>query len=208
MKRFVLATAGLAVAGLLATACGGQDAAAGHDAPAMPSMSSSPTGSAPSSPTGTSAGHNDQDAMFATMMIPHHRQAVEMAEPAAKRASSAEVKRLAEQIMAAQEPEIKTMSGWLSRWGLQVPKGDMPSMHHGMEGMMSDDDMKNLEGLSGRAFDKAFLEMMIKHHEGAVTMAEQERSAGAYAPAKEMADAIVAGQTSEITRMKQLLRAG
>ncbi|WP_433498815.1 DUF305 domain-containing protein [Sphaerimonospora sp. CA-214678] len=202
MKRLAIPSAVLATAGLLITACGSTDSAA-HD---MSSMSSTPPASSAPAPATTAADHNDQDVMFAQMMIPHHRQAVDMAKMAAKQASSPQVKELAGQIEAAQDPEIQTMSGWLTSWGMQVPSEDAMPMDHGMPGMMSEQDMKKLEGLSGAAFDKAFLEMMIKHHEGAVVMAKDEQSKGVYEPAKQLADSIISSQSAEITKMKQLLQ--
>ncbi|WP_248965624.1 DUF305 domain-containing protein [Sphaerisporangium perillae] len=211
MKRLIIASTALAAAGLLATGCGGQETASGHGQQAggdhgmssMASPTATPAGSSAGSP---SADHNDQDVMFAQMMIPHHRQAIDMAKLADSRASSPEVKQLAKQIEAAQEPEITTMSGWLTAWSMQVPGYDMSSMGHGMDGMMSADEMKELDDSSGSAFDKAFLTMMIKHHEGAVSMAKKEQSSGAFPPAHEMAAAIVTSQTAEIGTMKQLLR--
>ncbi|MEO3809201.1 DUF305 domain-containing protein [Sphaerisporangium sp. B11E5] len=211
MNRLVIASAALAVAGLLTTGCGGQASGSGHgqQAGGTHGMSSTASPSAPptSGATGTTvADHNEQDVMFAQMMIPHHRQAIDMAKLADSRASSPDVKQLAEQIEAAQEPEITTMSGWLTAWNMKVPDDDMSSMGHGTEGMMSADDMKELEDLSGSAFDKAFLTMMIEHHEGAVAMAEKERDSGAYAPARELAATIVTSQTAEIGTMKQMLQ--
>ncbi|MET8158294.1 DUF305 domain-containing protein [Sphaerisporangium sp. NPDC005289] len=210
MKRLVIASAALAAAGLLATGCGGQEEGSGHGRQAdgshgMSSMAS-PAATPASAATGTtSADHNKQDVMFAQMMIPHHRQAIDMAKLAGSRAADPDVKQLAKQIEAAQEPEITTMSGWLTAWNMKVPDDAMPSMGHGMDGMMSADDMKELEELSGSAFDKAFLTMMIDHHEGAIVMAEKEQSSGAYPPAKELAGAIVTSQTAEIGTMKQML---
>ncbi len=201
MKRQIIPSAVLAAAGLLISACGSTDAATHY----MSSMSPAPaTSSAPAASAATD--HNDQDVMFAQMMIPHHRQALDMAKLAETRASSAEVKKLAKQIEAAQDPEIQTMSGWLTSWSVQVPGEDDMHMDHGMPGMMSGEDMKKLEGLSGAAFDKAFLKMMIQHHEGAITMAEAQESNGAYEPAKQLAASIIAGQSAEITTMKKLLQ--
>ncbi|NAS24501.1 DUF305 domain-containing protein [Herbidospora sp. NEAU-GS84] len=156
----------------------------------------------------TPMDHNAADVAFAQGMIPHHRQAVAMSELAATRAASAEVKELATEISEAQQPEIDTMSGWLTMWGQPVPQ-DMPGMdhsgHEGMPGMMTPEEMNDLAGSSGKAFDTAFLEMMIKHHEGAVTMARAELSAGFYPPAKSMAETIIATQSAEIAHMKELL---
>lgn len=153
-----------------------------------------------SSPPAT--GHDAQDVTFAQMMIPHHRQATTMADLAATRASSSEVKRLATQIKNAQQPEIEKMTGWLKDWGASTsPPGGMHT-----PGMMSEQDMKKLEALSGRSFDKMFLQMMIKHHKGAVTMAKTEQEQGANPDAKALASSIVASQSAEITRMQNLLK--
>ncbi|MEU6428526.1 DUF305 domain-containing protein [Microbispora sp. NPDC046973] len=206
MKRLAVPAA-LLGAGLLVNACGSTDTAA-HDMSATSSMSAMPAES-PAPATSPAAYHNDRDIWFAQMMIPHHRQALEMAKLAEDRAAGGKVKELAKQIEAAQDPEIQTMTGWLESWGVQVPDEDgmpMDHMDHGMPGMMSGEDMKKLEGLKGAAFDKAFLTMMIQHHEGAITMAKEEQGAGVYEPAKQMADAIIAGQSAEISTMRKLLQ--
>ncbi|MEV4002768.1 DUF305 domain-containing protein [Actinomadura sp. NPDC049753] len=218
MKRaFALITVpALAIA---LAACGdGDGGSTGHSMPAhsMPAHSmpahSMPAHSAPAG--GAQAGpHNGQDVMFAQMMIPHHRQAIEMADLAATRASSAEVKTLAADIKKAQGPEIQQLGAWLKSWGTPVPSPGttgMGGMHHGgtdgMDGMMSEKDMKELEAAKGAAFDKAFLEMMIEHHEGAVAMAKAEQSSGQFPPAKQMAANIVSSQTAEIAKMRSLLK--
>ncbi|MFG3072008.1 DUF305 domain-containing protein [[Kitasatospora] papulosa] len=149
------------------------------------------------------------DVAFAKGMIPHHRQAVEMADLASSRAQSTQVKTLAGEIKKAQAPEIKTLSGWLTSWGEEVPaEGVMDHSMHGMDGMMTGEDMDSLKKSSGKAFDTAFLEMMIKHHEGAVDMAKTEKADGSFPDAKKMADAIITSQTAEISRMNSLLGTG
>ncbi|MEU1892348.1 DUF305 domain-containing protein [Streptomyces pristinaespiralis] len=107
----------------------------------------------------------------------------------------------------AQDPEIRTLSGWLDSWGEDVPEEDEGGEHagHAMSGMMTPEEMAELEKASGEAFDTAFLEMMIKHHEGAVEMARTEQADGSYRPAKDMAGDIVTSQSAEITRMNELL---
>ena len=147
--------------------------------------------------------HNSQDVMFAQMMIPHHRQAVVMADEAATRASSPQVKSLAAKIENAQQPQIDTMTGWLQAWGepTRPPRG-----MHMAEGMMSEQDMKNLESLSGRPFDRMFLQMMIKHHQGAISMAETEKEQGADPDAKALAASIISSQSTEIAKMRSLLK--
>ncbi|WP_327265880.1 DUF305 domain-containing protein [Streptomyces sp. NBC_01232] len=199
LVRRTTAVGAVATAALVLAACGSNDSPAGHGGHA----SASPSASA----SAAQGQHNAADAAFAKGMIPHHRQAVEMADLAPTRADSAEVKQLAEEIKKAQDPEIKTLSGWLASWGEQVPaEGAMDhSMHGAGGGMMTAEEMENLKNASGKAFDTAFMELMIKHHEGAVAMAKTEQKDGSYQPAKDMADAIVTSQTAEITRMNGLL---
>lgn len=192
----------LLTAGLLAGTGGSYGSAASAATPSSPGVLA-----APGDPTPTpTADHNEQDVMFARMMIPHHRQAVEMGKLAEDRAADARVVRLARRIEAAQAPEIRTMSGWLTAWGEQVPGESPAPAHHAMPGMMSPEDMRRLEGLSGRDFDRAFLTMMIRHHEGAVTMARDELSGGTYEPARRLAESIISSQSAEIKEMKSLLR--
>jgi uncharacterized protein (DUF305 family) len=192
-----LAVTGTAlVAGFVLTACGGD--AGGHGTmPGMATGGAAPTGSA-------GAAFNEADVAFVGHMIVHHQQAVEMSTLAETRAGSGEVKKLSAQIKAAQAPEIETMGGWLKSWG-QPAAQDMKMGHDAMPGMMSDKDMKALEGMSGTEFDKEFLKMMIAHHEGAIEMAKEETSGGASAEAKALAAQIGTTQQAEIDSMKQLL---
>ncbi|GGX41996.1 DUF305 domain-containing protein [Streptomyces chryseus] len=198
--RRLAAAAAAATAAVVLAACGGNDSSAGHDGH---DRTSSPSTSAPAE----QGEQNAADVTFAKGMIPHHRQAVEMAELAETRAQSAEVKKLAAEIKKAQDPEIKTLSGWLTSWGEDVPKEDESAEHggHSMSGMMTPEEMDKLEKSSGKAFDTAFMEMMIKHHEGAIEMAKTEQADGAYQPAKDMASDIIASQSAEIERMNKLL---
>lgn len=164
---------------------------------------------------GSAAGeHNEADVTFAQQMIPHHEQAVEMAQMAASRAESEEVKELAADIEAAQGPEIETMTGWLEDWDEELPGDDMAGMDHGggdmsgddsMAGMMSPEDMGELEAASGLDFDQMFLTMMIEHHQGAIEMARTEQSDGEYADAIALAEEIESAQTEEIVVMEDLL---
>ena len=197
-------------AALTLAACGSSDHS-GTDHQDLPSV----TGSASVSAPAAGADHNAADIAFASDMIPHHQQAVEMADLAAQRASNAQVKGLAAAIKAAQDPEIQTMSGWLSQWGQPVPSDtdghDMADMSHGdgatMEGMMTDEEMQQLTAASGADFDRLWLELMIKHHQGAVTMATTATTDGKSAEATALAQAIVAAQKAEIQTMQQLLPA-
>ncbi|MGI5376870.1 DUF305 domain-containing protein [Streptomyces sp. CA-251387] len=207
VRRAALAVTA-ATAALVLAACGGDNGGSDSGAAAKESA----TSSADSTAGASADAHNDQDVSFAQGMIPHHQQAVEMAEMAADRASSAQVKDLAARIRKAQDPEIETMSGWLKAWGEDVPLA-MPGMDHsgghsggsGMAGMMDQKDMDELMKASGKAFDTMFLTMMVEHHEGAVEMATTEKEKGQYGPATDLADAIITAQTAEIQEMNKLL---
>lgn len=153
---------------------------------------------------GETAKANQADIAFAQDMIPHHEQAIEMATLAATRAKDQEVSKLAEQIEGAQDPEIKTMTGWLEEWG--APTGmDHGDMGGDMPGMMPDEDMAELAKATGATFDRMFLEMMIKHHEGAIEMSETELKDGQNADAKKLAQEIIDAQQAEIDTMNDLL---
>ena len=155
------------------------------------------------------AAFNATDVAFAQGMIPHHEQAIEMADMAAEQASSSEVIALATQIKAAQGPETDQLTAWLAEWGQDGADGAM-NMGGGsdtmmMDGMMSDSDMNMMSEASGARFDQMFVSMMLTHHRGAVAMAEQEIADGKYAPAITMARSIVDSQTAEIDQMNRLM---
>ncbi|MDQ1032129.1 uncharacterized protein (DUF305 family) [Streptomyces umbrinus] len=203
VRRTALSVTAGAAAFLLA-ACGSDSGSGGHDMGSMES-DSSPTATA----SAKAGDHNDADVDFSKEMIQHHRQAVDMAELAADRASSQEVKDLATKVKGAQDPEIETMSGWLTSWGEDVPEEMSGAMDHDMSsampGMMSGKDMDKLEKASGAEFDTMFLTMMVEHHEGAVEMAETEKADGTYGPATKLAGAVVTAQTAEIKQMNKML---
>lgn len=160
------------------------------------------------------AGFSQRDLMFAEMMIPHHEQAVEMSQLAASRTSNAEVLSLAKQIEAAQAPEITQMQSWIdssgasagSDGGMGMGLEGMDPMDHGMGmgGMLTDEQMTALENASGAEFEKLYLEGMIQHHEGAISMARMVTNSN-NAEAKKLGDAIVKTQTAEIEKMQQML---
>ncbi|MEV7460855.1 DUF305 domain-containing protein [Streptomyces rubiginosohelvolus] len=146
---------------------------------------------------------NSADFRYAQMMIEHHAQALVMTELAPERASQSTVKRLAERIAAGQKPEIGAMEGWLKRNG-----GDKRKQHHdhsGMPGMATEAQLKELRGAEGKAFDKLFLELMITHHQGAITMATEALTEGNDIFVEEMASDVVAQQTVEIDRMRGMM---
>ena len=136
--------------------------------------------------------------MFAAMMIPHHEQAIQMSELALLNSNEPEILALANEIKAAQGPEIEQMKSWGS---------SMMGSHAGHmmdEGMLSDDEMAQLKDTKGAEFDRLFLEGMIKHHQGEIEMADMIIDS-ANEEAALLGKNIVESQSAEIERMRQLL---
>ena len=209
-----VAAGGALALSLILSGCGGGSTTTAPASTGGATSAAAPSSASPA--TAVSAQHNDADVEFAQMMIPHHQQAIAMAEIAVDRAQRAEVTSLAEQIRTAQGPEITQLTGFLTAWGASVPAttgvsaGTNPSGMTGMNGptmpgMMTDAQMNELRTASGAAFDTMFLQMMIEHHRGAVTDAQREVDNGSSPEGTQLATKIVADQTAEIGRMQQLL---
>ena len=199
-RPIVLAVTGLTLAVFLA-ACG-----TSTDSDAQ-SMGADPGASSASDASGQTA-----NIAYAQLMIPHHQQAVEMADLALKYGSSAEVKQLATGIKAAQQPEIEQMSQWLQDWGapMTMPDshGDMAGMDMGgmsASGMMSEEDLAALADARGADFDRMWLQMMIAHHQGAIAMTQQVLDTTNDPQVTTLANAVISGQQAEIATMQQLL---
>ncbi len=141
----------------------------------------------------------ETETMFATMMIPHHQQAIDMSELALTNSDNQDVRKLAQQIIDAQAHEIKQMQTWIDGHGHEV-HGD-----HEMAGMASEEDMAKLATLESPEFDELFLNLMIVHHEGALEMVSMLDGTDK-AEAKELAQHIVEVQKAEIELMNQLLQ--
>ncbi|MCH8560763.1 DUF305 domain-containing protein [Nesterenkonia sp. DZ6] len=170
----------------------------------------------------TAAEYNEADVDYISGMIPHHRQAVHMSEMLLDKDDvEPEVEALAEDIREAQGPEIEQMESWLDAWGQEEAgpdQGDMGDMDHGdmgdgmdggtmqHEGMMSEEDLDQLEESTGSAASEMFLEQMIVHHEGAVSSAEQHLQDGANPEALELSEDIIDSQQAEIEQMEELLK--
>lgn len=163
---------------------------------------------------GTSAAseRNDADIAFAQGMIPHHAQAIEMSDVLlAKDGVDERVRALAEQVKAAQTPEIEHMTGWLADWDAAMPETGAPEaldhseMGHGAGGMMSEQDMAALSEADGPAASRLFLEQMIAHHRGAIDMAQAEVAEGRNQQAVELAQTVIDAQQAEIDEMEALL---
>ena len=166
--------------------------------------------------------HNDADVQFAGDMVQHHAQALEMVALTVGRDLDPEVAALAEQVRAAQAPEVEQMVDWLTAWGEEVPEtsldhanahggGDHEEGHgeeggaHDMPGMMSSDEMAELEAAPDAEFEALWLQMMLEHHEGAVEMAQAEQRDGAFEEAVALAKEIETSQQAEIEEMQVLL---
>ncbi|GAA3801640.1 DUF305 domain-containing protein [Sphaerisporangium flaviroseum] len=149
------------------------------------------------------------DVLFAQRMIPHHRQALEMAGLAASRTSNGAVRRICERIAVGQRPEIGVMTRWLTALGREVPAGH--SAHEtspGQDGygMANLEEMNRLRSSRDAAFDALLLRLMIRHHEGAVRMAGEELSDGTDQILRKMAQDVASGQRVEIYRMRDLMK--
>lgn len=191
-RRTLLAALTCATIALTLAACGGTSSNSTSSAPAA----NSPAGSAP-------AGRIS-DIAFAQRMIPHHRQAVLMADMALRnKTASAQVRSLATQIKKAQGTEITTMTGWLKSWNAPTTAG-MSGMD-GMQGMMSKQDMTTLGAATGATFNRQWLTMMITHHRGAITMSTSVLKTTSTPAVQQLARSIIRGQTTEITTMRALL---
>ncbi|WP_166024143.1 DUF305 domain-containing protein [Streptomyces chilikensis] len=142
---------------------------------------------------------NAADVSYVRMMIEHHEQALEMARLAPDRAKSKQVKGLASRIADVQGAEIDMMEGWLDEHGAGKDAGGHE--HRTMRGMATPEQMEELEAADGAGFDGLFLELMIAHHEGAIAMASDVKANGNNLRAEEMADDVIATQTTEIARM-------
>lgn len=198
MKRLISISATALAAALVLSGCSTD---AGTTEPES-TMSGMDHGSMPPSASDAAADHNSADAMFAQMMTPHHEQAVQMSDiMLAKKNLDPRVTELAQDIKAAQGPEIKKMNDWLQTWGEPMKM----SGSHEMDGMMTPEDLSNLEATQGTEASRLFLTQMIAHHEGAITMAEDEVANGSNPAAVELAKDVVSSQGTEIQAMKTLL---
>lgn len=200
--RAITALLLIVAAGSVATACGTDSlhSAMGHDdtGGSHDGMTHSPE------QMGTG---READVMFTQQMIPHHQQAVAMADLALDPAHEAGpgVRDLAQRIKTAQAREIADMQGWLAEWGADAPSDHMDHMGANGMGMMSADQMDALEQAKGAEFDRLWLEGMIVHHEGALMMASHIATRGDDPRVQKLSDAIESSQTAEIAEMKKLL---
>jgi uncharacterized protein (DUF305 family) len=143
--------------------------------------------------------------MVLSKMHMTNQMEVKLGELAMKKGASDEVRRYGDRLARDHRSADGMVADMAKAQGvpLQMPQ---PTNDAEKQDMQKDQEMaQKLEGMSGREFDKMFLEMMIKHHEGAVAESQREVADGANAQAKDLAQQIISGQTAEIERMRQLL---
>jgi uncharacterized protein (DUF305 family) len=209
-------------AALLAAAAGAGCAPAARGA-AQASAQPAPAGhehaAAPAPTAGDSTRHvwTEADVHFMSAMIGHHAQAIVMARMAPTHGASPAVRTLADRIINAQQDEIATMQRWLRDRGQPVPEarpGPMRMSMDGMEhemlmpGMLTDQQMAQLDAARATEFDRLFLTYMIQHHRGAVSMVQQlfgSWGAGQDEIVFKFASDVNVDQTTEIARMQRML---
>jgi uncharacterized protein (DUF305 family) len=168
---------------------------------------------------GTRYPRSEADVHFMSGMIPHHAQAVLIAGWAPTHGASEPIRILCERIVVGQRDEIGLMQSWLRDRGEKVPAANathlrmtMNGMEHDMlmPGMMTEDELKQLDAARGAEFDRLFLTFMIRHHAGAITMVDQlfaTSGAGQDEIVFRFASDVYADQSTEIDRMQKLLDA-
>jgi uncharacterized protein (DUF305 family) len=195
-------------AALLLASCSGSGSGSQEHTGAHPTEESAGTAQPP--------GFNADDHAFATNMIPHHQQAIELSALAPERSTDPELIALAAKISAEQEPEIKALRVFLVQWD-ENPDDDASQDepghgehggHGAMAGMVDDATMTRLQSLRGTEFDTLWLQSMISHHQGAIEMAKAEVANGQNEDVKRMAQTMIDAQQAEITQMKQMLEGG
>jgi uncharacterized protein (DUF305 family) len=161
------------------------------------------------------------DAGFSRDMSRHHLQGVEMANLASERSTDPEVRQLAFDISQTQTNQVGRMEGWLSLWGLPPSGGETMAWMGGtgahaghsmemsgsdlMPGMATEEELSNLRGLTGSAFDVEFLRLMIRHHQGGKEMAVYAAEHADEGVVRRLAGTIADTQTAEVTTMARML---
>ena len=188
IARAVAVMAALAAA-IVLSACGG----------------STTRNNATSTPANQPASHNLADVAFTANMLPHHQQGLDLAAMVPSHTGNADLIKLASGIAGSQQPEIKTLKGFLVQ-GSERPDADTRGPADiDMTGMVDQVTMTKLGSLQGADFDRLWLQSMISHHQGAIDMANTEISNGVNTDAVTMAKHMVSMQQGEIDQMKKML---
>ena len=218
IRRTGLLSACGAAAALIALAGCSTSEGASSTSQAVASSQAKTSGESTAGSSAEAAAHNAADVSFNQMMIPHHQQAVAMADLVPSRTDNVAVRELAGQIKNAQQPEIDQMTQRLESWGVSPGAQEHGSQQHGsmasgstahgtmgMSGMMSDQDMTAIENARGAEFDRLWLQGMISHHQGAIDMANTELADGVDPGSRALAEQIKKTQQTEIDRMRSML---
>ena len=195
----------MAAALVVAAAVGGLLAGCGGNTATRPATTTAPPAATNAPATGQQQ-HNQADVVFLQNMIPHHAQAIMMSQMAHAHATTPQVKDLATRIQAAQQPEIDQMRRLLAAWGVPANSGDMGPMGGMMGGTGGMGPGQGPGMMSGTAFDRMFLQMMIVHHQGAIDMSQTELAQGSNPDARQLAQKIINAQQAEIKEMQTLLQ--
>lgn len=209
-RRAAACVTAAALSGVL-VACGGDDVG-GRDEPSATRTAADGT------------EYNDADVRFATELIQHHAQAVQLSVLAQDRPLDPAVARLADRVREARVPEIETMTDWLTAWGEEIPETAMDHAnagHGGPDGpaghgagsdaapelpeMLGDGDLHALEEAPDSEFQDLWLALMVEHHQGAIELALTHQEQGADGEAVELAEAVEAAQAEEVATMERLL---
>ncbi len=147
---------------------------------------------------------DEHDRYYLANMIAHHQGALDMAKLAETNASHTEIKQLATTITTTQTSEISSMTQYQKDWGYPASSGAMMEDHSGMH-MSEEMTTMNagLTDLKGEAFDKKFLELMIEHHQSAISMSRPAKKNAGHKEIKTLAEAIITAQSKEIAQMQQ-----
>jgi uncharacterized protein (DUF305 family) len=153
---------------------------------------------------------NAADVAFMRDMVPHHAQALWMTRLVATNTSNERIALLTERMDLSQRDELDLIVSWLEEQGEPVPSMLAPHEHEGrdepMPGMLTEEELRELEAAQEAAFDRLFLESMIRHHAGAMWMVEQLYDAGGRDPeVARFANHVLSDQQIEISRMEDLL---
>ncbi|MBN6050626.1 DUF305 domain-containing protein, partial [Nonomuraea sp. RK-328] len=151
----------------------------------------------------TEGGHAESDVTFSQEMIVHHRLTIMLAEPAVERGGSAYVRDLARKLVDGEKKDITQMTSWLRSWKAEVP--DESHAGHDMPGMVSAKDVEAMKGLSGSAFDRAWLKALAEHLDAGVKMSEVAQAMGKHAPTVKLARRLVEEQREQVATIKENL---
>ncbi|GLU47957.1 DUF305 domain-containing protein [Nocardiopsis ansamitocini] len=231
MRRGLTAAIGAAVLGLSCVACTNGGTAADAPpvlAPGAPGESASPATEEQLAAAQDGNGHNEADVTYMVKMIMHHEQAVEMADLVPDRVENAKIRALSDRIDVAQQGELTIMEEWLDvnvyqparrnpahqnycglggdHHGDEAGCVELDTDHSDMPGMATPEQMAELESASGAAFDELFVKLMVTHHEGGITMAEDAMIDGRHSQVLQMANDLITDQSLEIERLESALQ--